>query len=165
MLKFTSYSLTPQEEALAARVGFERQLPYLGQPEKNRNYSEGDIWEVWQHAIAAGSEIAFARMCGLDDFQPHVNKWKTQEDVPGYEVRYSFSGKFIRLSEWDAEDAIYSLMIGGPVEKTRRIKENNWLSPPYQVIGWASGVEIKERGIYNGNYWTLDSNKLNTLFG
>jgi hypothetical protein len=163
VLKFDSYSLTPQEEGLVARIGYERQLPYLGRPEMNRNYSEGDIWEMWQHAIAAGSELAFARMCGLDDFEPHVNKWKTQEDVPGYEVRYSFKATGIRLSEWDAEDATYVLIVGGPQHKTRRVKENNWLSPPYQALGWASGIEIKECGDYNGKSWHLDVSKINKI--
>ena len=38
-----SYALTVEEEAICAQVGWDRQLPYLGQPEKNMNYSEGNF--------------------------------------------------------------------------------------------------------------------------
>jgi hypothetical protein len=45
-----TYALTIEEEAICAEVGWQRQLPYLGQPEKNMNYSEGDVWESMQLA-------------------------------------------------------------------------------------------------------------------
>jgi hypothetical protein len=162
--KFFSYSLTPEEEATVARVGYERQLPYLGKPEMNRNYSEGDVWEVWQHSIAAGSELAFARMCGLQDFIPHVNKWKTEEDVPGFEIRYSFNGKAMRLSKWDDEQSTYVLLVDGLQHKTRRYAETNWLGEPYRAIGWATGKEIKKRGsVTQWGSWELPVESLNRM--
>ena len=85
------YALTVEEEAMAAKVGWLRQEPMLGKPERNRNYSEGDIWEAWQHMVTVGSEIACARMLGHWDFVPHVNVFKSRQDIPGYEVRYSFA--------------------------------------------------------------------------
>jgi hypothetical protein len=36
--------LTTEEEAVVARVGWARQERYLGKPEANVNYSEGDVW-------------------------------------------------------------------------------------------------------------------------
>ena len=95
-----SYTLSPEEEAICAEVGYLRQKPYFGNPKANRNYSEGDIWEMWQHCIAAGSELAFARMMGLNDFVPHVNKWRTQEDVKGVEIKYCFTSINKANTEW-----------------------------------------------------------------
>lgn len=77
------YSLTPQEEATCVEVGYQRQKPYFGDPTRNINYSEGDLWEMWQHIVCAGSELAFARMMGNKDFIPHYNKWKSELDLPG----------------------------------------------------------------------------------
>ena len=142
------YALTVEEEALATRIGFERQLPMLGQPERNRNYSEGDVWETWQHMIAVGSEIAAARMLGHFEYVPDVNTFKSKYDIPGYEVRYSFArpnGQQLRFSSRvDDLDAVYILIIGGLEVRTRRQKENNWQGNPYQAIGWAYGYDIKQ---------------------
>jgi hypothetical protein len=55
------YALTVEEEAICVEVGYQRQKPYFGDPTKNINYSEGDLWETWQHVVCAGSELAFAR--------------------------------------------------------------------------------------------------------
>ena len=142
-----AYSLTPQEEAIAAQVGWERQLPMLGQPERNRNYSEGDIWEAWQHMIAAASELAAARMFGLTDFVPHVNTFKNKLDIPGYEIRYSFTKKdpnqpkfTLRYKDGvDDPDQIYILMVGGPEQKVRRSALDGYVTPPFRAIGWAYG--------------------------
>ena len=32
------YSLTPEEEAIAVEVGYQRQKPYFGDPTRNINY-------------------------------------------------------------------------------------------------------------------------------
>lgn len=143
------YSLTPQEEAVAARVGWERQLPMLGQPERNRNYSEGDIWEAWQHMITAASEIAAARMMGMEDFVPHANTFKNVLDIPGYEIRYSFTRKTgeakyaLRFKVGvDDPDQVYILMVGGPEEKTRRSPEDGYVTPPFRAIGWMHGADM-----------------------
>jgi hypothetical protein len=156
----TSYSLTPQEEALAARVGWERQLPMLGQPERNRNYSEGDIWETWQHMICAASEIAAARMLGMDDFEPHANTFHTVLDIPGYEIRYSFTKeredgpKYALRFKLGVDDPnqIYILMVGGPEQKTRRDPANGYASPPFRAIGWMRGFEILKGNQYKAPY-------------
>jgi len=154
------YSLTPQEEATAARVGWERQLPMLGQPERNRNYSEGDIWETWQHMICAASEIAAARMMGMDDFEPHANTFHTVLDIPGYEIRYSFSKeredgpKYALRFKLGVDDPnqIYILMVGGPEKKTRRDPENGYAAPPFRAIGWMRGYEIITGNQYKAPY-------------
>ena len=49
-----TYQLTLEEEKLCAEIGWERQKPMLGQPERNINYSEGDVWETLQHMICVG---------------------------------------------------------------------------------------------------------------
>lgn len=147
-----SYSLSPQEEALVARIGYERQLPMFGQPERNRNYSEGDIWEMWQHAIAAGSELAAARMFGLADFEPHVNTFKNKLDIPGFEIRYSFTKKNEEGPRWamrynpkvDSPEEIYILIVGGPEERVRRIPANGYATPPYRAIGWMRGEDCHD---------------------
>lgn len=146
-----SYSLTPKEEAIAARVGYERQLPMMGQPERNRNYSEGDIWEMWQHSIAAGSELAAARMFGLEDYEPEANTFKTKLDIPGYEIRYSFTRKSdgprwtLRFNpKVDDPDQIYVLIVGGPEEKTRRNASEGYKAPPYRAVGWMEGHECHD---------------------
>jgi hypothetical protein len=141
------YSLTPAEEAIAARVGWERQLPMLGQPERNRNYSEGDIWESWQHMIAAASELAAARMFGLSEFVPHVNTFKSKLDIPGYEIRYSFTKTRSDLPKYalrykegvDDPNQVYILMVGGPEMKTRRSASDGYKTPSFRAIGWAYG--------------------------
>lgn len=143
------YRLTPQDEATCTRVGFERQLPYLGNPKANRNYSEGDCWEVWQHIIACGSELAFARMMKMYDFVPHVNKWNTEEDVPGFEIRYCFTQSrsdfvhSLRMHSRDKDDHIYVLLTGGLEEKTKRLEKDDWLSPPYIAEGWIYGRDAR----------------------
>jgi hypothetical protein len=158
------YSLTPQEEATAAQVGWERQLPMLGQPERNRNYSEGDIWEAWQHMIAAASELAAARMFGLTEFVPHVNTFKNKLDIPGYEIRYSFTKTHpdfpkyaLRYKEGvDDPEQIYILIVGGPEQKTRRSATDGYVTPPFRAVGWAYGkdcVQEKYKAPYGvGNY-------------
>lgn len=149
------YALTVEEEALATRIGFARQEPMLGQPQRNRNYSEGDIWEAWQHMVTTGSEIAIARMLGLWDFVPHVNTFKSQQDIPGYEVRYSFSkqsGHSLRFNAAvDHKEEIYILTGGGLEAKTRRSADNNWQGTPYTAIGWMYGQEcINPDYLYSG---------------
>lgn len=164
--QFFEYSLTPEEEALCARIGFERQEPMFAQPHRNRNYYEGEIWEMWQHAVCAGAELAFARMLGIDDFVPHVNKFKTVKDVGGYEVRYSFGNNLLRFSEWDDPEAIYVLLVNGLRHKTRRNPENGWRGFPYQAICWATGQEIMDNGEKLDRSWRISAgraNKMNTL--
>jgi len=41
------YALTAEEEAICVEVGYQRQKPYFGDPSKNINYAEGDLWELW----------------------------------------------------------------------------------------------------------------------
>jgi len=160
---FYSYSLTPEEEAICAKVGYERQLPMMGKPEKNRNYSEGDVYETWQHAVCAGSELAFARMCGLQDFVPHVNKFKSESDVAGYEIRYTFGAQGIRLSTWDDKEVIYVLLVDGLRVKTRRNAQDNWLGFPYRAVCWAQGQQIIDDGQEKNGYWFLPKSKANKM--
>lgn len=146
------YRLTAQEEALAARVGWERQLPMLGQPERNRNYSEGDIWETWQHMICAASEIAAARMMGNMEFEPHANTFKNVQDIPGYEIRYSFTKNVPGYPKWslrfkegvDDPNEVYILLVGGPEEKTRRSASDGYKAPAFRAVGWMYGKEIAD---------------------
>jgi len=146
------YQLTAEEEALAARVGWERQLPMLGQPERNRNYSEGDIWEAWQHMICAASEIAAARMLGMNDFEPHVNTFKNKLDIPGFEVRYSFTKDIPGYPKWslrykdgvDSPDETYILIVGGPEQKTRRNPADGYKAPAFRAVGWMRGSECAD---------------------
>lgn len=159
-----TYQLTPQEEAIAARVGWERQLPMLGQPERNRNYSEGDIWEAWQHMVAAASELAAARMMGMMDYVPEANTFKSKLDIPGYEIRYSFTKTIpgypkysLRFKEGvDDPDQIYILIVGGVEEKTRRSAGSGYKGPAFRAVGWAYGyecVDIRWMAPYGvGNY-------------
>lgn len=169
-----NYSLTAQEEALAARVGWERQLPMLGQPERNRNYSEGDIWEAWQHMICAASEIAAARMMGMDDFEPHANTFKNVLDIPGYEVRYSFTKEYedgpkysLRFkSGVDDPDQVYILIVGGPEQKTRRDASNGYATPPFRAIGWMKGSEMireKHRAPYGKDNFAVSAGELHEM--
>jgi hypothetical protein len=168
------YKLTPQEEALAARVGWERQLPMLGQPERNRNYSEGDIWEAWQHMICAASEIAAARILGMGDFEPHVNTFKNKLDIPGYEVRYSFTKNVpgypkysLRYKEGvDDPNEIYILIVGGPEEKTRRSKADGYASPAFRAIGWMYGrdcAKVQYLMPYGDNNYAVPAAELNEM--
>jgi hypothetical protein len=162
----TTYSLTVDEEATAMRVGWERQLPMLAQPWRNRNYSEGDIWETWQHAVAAGAEIAFANMIGLQDFEPTVNTYKTERDVAGFEVRYTFRGEShhrLRLTDWDNPDYTYVLLSDGLRHRTRRTDDNQWRGEPYQLRGWATGHTIRQYGDRHERGWTLHHSMLNNL--
>tara|TARA_R110000822_G_scaffold173992_1_gene313611 strand:- start:408 stop:914 length:507 start_codon:yes stop_codon:yes gene_type:complete len=160
-----SYALTPQEEATAVEVGYQRQKPYLGDPTRNVNYSEGDLWELWQHAVAAGSELAFARMIGRNDFTPHFNKWKTELDIPGLgEVRYTFSEQpKLRFTNKDNETLIYILMADGMRHKTRRVAPD-WLGVPYKALGWIYGAECKKEAFrYNEKSWYVPVSHLQSM--
>ena len=161
----TSYSLTPQEEAIAVEVGYQRQKAYFGDPTKNINYSEGDLWELWQHAVAAGSELAFARMIGKTDFVPHFNKWKTELDIPGLgEVRYTFSDEpKLRYTNRDDDSLVYILMSDGMRHKTRRTAPD-WLGTPYRAIGWSYGNQCKKDEFrYNEKSWYVPARNLYSL--
>lgn len=163
-----TYRLTVEQEALAARIGYERQLPYLGKPERNRNYSEGDIWEIWQHAIAAGAEIAAAEMLGVRNFVPHVNVFKSRQDIPGYEVRYAFSsqrGQSLRYSaKVDNKEEIYILLGGGPEQRTRRTAEDNYEGPAYYALGWLYGYECEQpQYLYQGHSYYVPWRDLNPM--
>jgi hypothetical protein len=128
---------------------------YFGDPTKNVNYSEGDLWELWQHAVAAGSELAFARMIGKTDFVPHFNKWKTELDIPGLgEVRYTFSDQpKLRYTSRDDDSLVYILMSDGMRHKTRRVGPD-WLGAPYRAIGWSHGSQCKKNEFrYNEKTW------------
>lgn len=173
MLNKWEYALTIEEEALCAKIGWQRQQPMLGKPEKNVNYSEGDMWETLQHMICAGSELAFARMMGKTDFTPHVNKYKSTLDIPGYgEVRYAFPQGFphkngtpkgLRITTHDNPNNKYALLIGGPIQKIRRTPPN-YQSQPYIAIGWLYGHEAKQpQWQYNNTTWYAPINKLRPL--
>ena len=173
-MKKWTYSLTPQEEATAARVGWERQLPMLGQPERNRNYSEGDIWETWQHMICAASELAAARMMGMDDFEPHANTFKEVLDIPGYEIRYSFTKTQPNSPKWslrfkkgvDDLDEIYILIVGGPEAKVRRSPGEGYVTPPFRAIGWMYGHEMcqmKYMTMYGKDNYSVPASELHDM--
>jgi len=169
-----AYTLSPEEEAICAEIGYQRQKPYFGNPQANRNYSEGDIWEMWQHCIAAGSELAFARMIGLNNFVPHVNKWRTEEDVKGVEIKYCFTSINKTNTEWslrynslDDPENIYVLVVGGPENKKQRLPSQNYHSDPYQAIGWIYGRECKtpefEVSFSNGKKWRVPYTNLRSM--
>jgi hypothetical protein len=141
-----TYEASPVNEAVATAVGFLRQAPYLGQPERNRNYSEGDIWEAWQHEVTALAEIAWAGMLGDPNFIPSYNTHKGEPDVGQWEVRYSFSKEGsspgLRFSEGvDSPDAPYVLLVGGPEHKMRRSASTGYVTPPFTALGWMWGHE------------------------
>ena len=157
------YSLSVKEEAVAAKVGWARQLRFLARPEANRNYSEGDVWEAFQHMICAGSEIAFARMLGIADFVPSENTYKSELDIPGFgEVRYAFPPNFpeysdemrgLRMTNRDSDDLIYVLLAGGLGRKTKRVAPD-WLGAPYIAVGWMYGHEVKrDEWKFNDTTW------------
>lgn len=145
------YSLSHGEEWECCKIGFARQEPFGGKPEKNRNYSEGDRWEVFQHTQCAESELAAARLLGYSDFMPHVNKFKTELDIPGFEVRYSrgvdkSSGHGIRYSKVDNtdENVPYILMTGGQEIRQQRSSRENYPVAPYKAVGWIWSNDIKQ---------------------
>ena len=160
-----NYALTVEEEATACRVGYERQLPMLGQPKRNRNYSEGDVYESWQHMVAVGSEIAAARMLGKTDFIPHVNTYKSRQDIPGYEVRYAFTSQYghrLRIrADVDNLEEIYILIAHGLEVRSRRIEETDWKGTPYSALGWSYGYEVaKPEYHYTGETYYLPAREL-----
>ena len=160
-----SYALTPHEEAYALEVGYQRQKPYFGNPTKNVNYSEGDVWEMWQHAVCAGAELAFARMTGDSTFYPHYNKWKSELDIPGFgEIRYSFnSNNGMRYTVRDSDKLIYVLVTNGLCHKTRRVAPD-WKGPEYTAVGWMYGAECKQDAWkYNQTTWYVPQTNLRTM--
>lgn len=168
-----SYALTVEEEAICAKVGWLRQEPMLGQPERNVNYSEGDVWEALQHMICAGSELAFARMMGNTDFQPHVNTFKSVLDIPGYgEVRYAFPQGFphgsgvprgLRITTQDNPDDKYALLVGGLAKRTRRTPPD-WLGEPYVAVGWLYGKEaMRDEWRFNERTWYAPISELRKM--
>lgn len=160
-----SYSLSITEEAQVVEVGYQRQKPYFGDPTRNINYSEGDLWELHQHAICAGAEMAFARMMGLKDFVPHYNKWKSEMDIPGFgEVRYSASdGRGMRYTTRDNDQAWYVLITGGLYVKTKRYPPD-YLGNPYHAEGWMFGYECKNPDWkYNETTWYVPTHRLRPM--
>jgi hypothetical protein len=166
------YSLTHEEEWLCCEVGFERQKPYGGMPEKNRNYSEGDRWEVFQHIQCAEAELAAARLLGHLEFKPHYNTFKTELDIPQFEVRYSrsvdkSSGHGIRYSKVDnAHDNVpYILMIGGQELREKREASSGYPVKPYKALGWMWSSEIKQEKFasWNGKSYFVPEEYLRSM--
>ena len=161
-----SYSLTPQEEAVCVEVGYQRQKPYFGDPTKNMNYAEGDLWELWQHAVCAGSELAFARMMGKDNFVPHFNKFKSELDIPGWgEVRYSFKDiPKLRFTDRDEPNLRYVLMVKGLAIKPRKQTPVEYKTEPYVAVGWAYGAEcMLDEYQYNEKSWYVPQEFLHPM--
>lgn len=159
------YALSPTEEATAVEVGYQRQKPYFGDPTRNINYSEGDLWEMWQHVVCAGSELAFARMIGKKDFVPHYNKWKSELDIPDLgEVRYSFPPiRGLRYTTRDEDDLIYVLTTGGLCNKERRVGPD-WKGPEYVAVGWMYGRDCKkDEWKYNEKTWYVPIESLKEM--
>jgi hypothetical protein len=145
-----SYRLTLADETTCVEIGFERAKPYFGNPQANRNYSEGDTWELHQHIVAVGSELAFARMIGLNDFVPHFNKWRTEQDVPGTEIKYCWTNTNPNYPDWslrhhelDNPEHVYVLMSQGLEKKAQRMPSQEWRSPAYVALGWMYGHEAR----------------------
>jgi len=138
-----SYALTYGEESLCAVTGYMRQRRFLNKPYKNVNYVEGDVYEMWQHSVCAGAELAFARMFGLNDFEPSVDTFKSKFDIDGVcEVRYSFTNTIgLRFSDRDNKDARYVLMLDGLRHRRRRVAPE-FKGEPYRAVGWIWGYEI-----------------------
>ncbi len=162
------YSLTAEEEGICVEVGYQRQKPYFGDPSKNINYAEGDLWEMWQHVVCAGSELAFARMLGKNDFVPHFNKWKTELDIPGVgEIRYSFNPQGgLRFTTRDNPDLRYVLMIDGMAIKNRTGRNEKRRSTAYKAIGWLYGYEcMKDEYLskYNNKTWVVPFDRLKAM--
>jgi hypothetical protein len=159
------YSLTPQEEATCVEVGYQRQKPYFGDPTRNINYSEGDLWEMWQHIVCAGSELAFARMMGNKDFIPHYNKWKSELDLPEWgEVRYSFGNLGLRFTNRDNPELKYVLLVGGLANKPTKQKPTEYKSSPYIALGWMYGVNCMEDEYkFNDKSWYVPADNLRSM--
>lgn len=160
------YSLTPKEEAICVEVGYQRQKPYFGNPTRNVNYAEGDLWEMWQHIVCAGSELAFARMLGNVDFVPHFNKWKSALDVPEWgEVRYSFNPKRgMRFTTRDNPELKYVLLVNGLSNRPARQKASTYRSEPYVAVGWQYGSEcMKEQYQFNDSTWYVPVSQLRRM--
>ena len=142
--------LTPREEALAMSIGFARQYPFFGNPEANRRFDEGAIWEAHQHAVTAGAEIAWSKMFlgTYENFIPSVNTFKQEPDVGDWEVRYKFTRgnsvtPTLRLSsKIDNDRAPYVLLVGGPETKIQRKKDNGYQTPPYEALGWCYPYQV-----------------------
>jgi hypothetical protein len=113
---------------------------------------------------------------GLDDFEPHANTFKSVLDIPGYEIRYSFTREYgeakysLRFKEGvDDPEQIYILIVGGPEQKTRRSPEEGYVTPPFRAIGWMLGKDmIKEKylapyGKNNYSVTPMDLNEMATL--
>lgn len=143
------YSLDDADEATSVLIGVERQRPYFASPESNRNYSMGNIDETYRHIVTVGSEIAFARMLGLTDFVPHVNKWRSEPDVAIFEVRYAFPsnsyGPSLRLNDRDKDTTPYVLLTEGSAIRTKRNNAEGGFNPshPYKALGWCYPSEVK----------------------
>ena len=160
------YALTAEEEAICVEAGYQRQKPYFGDPTKNINYAEGDLWELWQHAVCAGSELAFARMMGNNEFVPHFNKWKTEQDIPGVgEIRYAFSDRTgLRFTTRDNPDLKYVLMVDGLAIKNKVEKGREYKSYPYKAIGWMYGHEcMQDKWAYNNKSWYVPRSELKPM--
>lgn len=160
-----SYPLTLEEEATVVEVGYQRQKPYFGNPTRNINYSEGDLWELWQHTVCAGAELAFARMLGITDFVPHYNKWKSELDIPGFgEIRYSFPPvRGMRYTTRDNDENWYVLMSDGLCHKVKRTAPH-WQGTAYNAIGWMWGRDCKkDEWKYNEKTWYVPVNQLHPM--
>ena len=159
------YGLTPAEEADCVRIGYERQKPFLGDPTRNVNYSEGDLWEMWQHVVCAGSELALARMLGNNHFIPHFNTYKSRKDIDNLcEVRYSFKPeRGLRITNRDDLDSAFVLLIGGLQHRIRR-EAPDYRSMPYKAIGWIYGSDaLREEWRYNETTYYVPIDSLNDM--
>jgi hypothetical protein len=103
-------------------------------------------------------------MLGMTDYEPEANTFKSKLDIPGYEVRYSFTKNApgqpkyaLRFKDGvDDYNQIYILIVGGPEVKVRRSSENGYKAPAFRAVGWAYGkncIKVEYLAPYGkGNY-------------
>jgi hypothetical protein len=149
---------TIADEARASAVGYLRNERYMLAPEANRSYSEGAIWEEWQHKIGALAEISFAAMMGIENFLPSYNTHKGEPDVGDWEVRYGFSQdnglppthmRFV--GSVDTLTSPYVLILGGSEKRFKRSAANDYKAPAMTAVGWTWGNEVAIDKYFSGN--------------
>jgi hypothetical protein len=111
-------------------------------------------------------------MMGMADYEPEANTFKNKLDIPGYEVRYSFSKRdpdgprfALRFnSRVDSLDEIYILIVGGPEQKTRRDPSDGYKTPAFRAIGWMRGAEcVSDKYLVKGTSYMVPAGHLHEM--
>lgn len=129
----------------AAIVGVMRNISCL---KDGRGTNSRAPWEA--HIEGACAEMAYAK--ATKTYWSHsVNTFRSEPDVGNVQVRSTQNPNYgLACTDRDKDSDIFVLVVGR--------------APNYEIVGWATGAEVKNGGSRNGNLYILSQEMLMPMY-